>query len=221
KVKPFPDGVHTGAAGGLLMAHTILTGLHAPAEVSWFMADVAKPSINISHCQIANHRFAADHVEFDRTDNALALPVLKEWRDLLPYVGQLKDVNELGLQLTSLKPGKYELRIDGQAIGTYSNDELTAGINVGNADTGPIYEQGLLVLAAIQAKNDIVHKRFRQVVMFEPKQLPDWVAGPADAVARKRQDELSRRDEQIAAWQAEVYRAATPRTHHWEVKRAE
>ena len=33
-VKPFPDGVHTNPAGGLLMAHTILVGLQAPAEVS-------------------------------------------------------------------------------------------------------------------------------------------------------------------------------------------
>jgi lysophospholipase L1-like esterase len=30
-VKPFPDGVHTSAAGGLFMAHTILVGLHDQA----------------------------------------------------------------------------------------------------------------------------------------------------------------------------------------------
>jgi len=29
---------------------------------------------------------------FDRLDAALPLPVLKEWRDLLPYVDQLKDL---------------------------------------------------------------------------------------------------------------------------------
>src|SRR5206468_12964279 len=30
-VNPFPDGVHTSGQGGLLMAHTILVELHAPA----------------------------------------------------------------------------------------------------------------------------------------------------------------------------------------------
>src|SRR5437588_346938 len=33
-VKAFPDSVHTGPAGALLMAHTILVGLKAPAVVS-------------------------------------------------------------------------------------------------------------------------------------------------------------------------------------------
>jgi lysophospholipase L1-like esterase len=221
KVKPFPDGVHTSPAGGLLMAHTILTGLHAPAEVSNFQVDVAKPSVVVGNCEIDRPEYTADHVSFGRTDKAVPLPVLKEWRDLLPYVDQLKDLNMYGLTVKGLKPGKYELRIDGQPVATYSADDLAAGVNVGNAETGPIYDQGLKVLAAIEAKNDIVHKRFRQVVMFDGRQLPDWLAGPADVVVRKRQDELSKRDEQIAAWQAEVYRAATPRTHHWEIKKAE
>src|SRR5262249_18384232 len=30
KVKPFGDGLHTASPGGLLMAHAILVGLHAP-----------------------------------------------------------------------------------------------------------------------------------------------------------------------------------------------
>ena len=33
-VKPYYDGFHTAWPGGLLMAHAILTGLHAPALVS-------------------------------------------------------------------------------------------------------------------------------------------------------------------------------------------
>jgi hypothetical protein len=221
KVKPFPDGVHTNGAGGLLMAHTILTGLHAPAEVSKFEVDVAKPGVVVDACEIDRPEFGADHVSFGRTDKALPLPVLKEWRELLPYVDQLSHLNAYGLTVKNLKPGKYDLRIDGQTVATYTDDQLAAGVNVGNADQGPIFEQGQRVLAAIQAKNDLVHKRFRQVVMFDTRQLPDWVSGPAEAVARKRQDELSKRDEQIAAWQAEVYRAAMPRSHHWEIKPAE
>jgi lysophospholipase L1-like esterase len=221
KVKQFPDSVHTGSAGGLLMAHTILTGLHAPPAVSRFEIDVAKPALNISHCEIANQQIAADRVAFDRTDNALPLPVLKEWRDLLPYVGQLKDLNDYGLTVSGLKAGKYDLLIDGTAVATYTAEELAAGVNVGNAAKGPIYDQGMKVFAAINAKNEIVKGRFWQVVVFDPKNVPDWVAGPTEAVARKRQEELAKRDEQIAAKQAEVYGLATPVSHHWEVKRAE
>jgi hypothetical protein len=221
KVKPFRDGIHTSPAGGLLMAHTILVGLHAPAEVSRFEVDVAKPSINISHCEIANHRFSADRVTFDRTDNALPLPIPKDWRDLLSYVDRLKDLNDYGLKIASLKPGRYALHIDGQPVAAYTADELAAGVNVGNADQGPIYDQGMKVLAAINAKNDLVHKRFRQVVMVDGKGLPEWLVGPPEVVARKRQDELAKLDEQIAARQAEIYRLAAPVKHQWEVKPAE
>jgi lysophospholipase L1-like esterase len=220
KVKPFPDGVHTSKAGGLLMAHTILTGLHAPAEVSRFEADVSKPDVVVGNCEIANHRFAANQVSFDRTDHALPLPVLTEWRDLLPYVDQLKDLNEYGLKVSGLKPGKYDLKIDGQLVGAYTADELAAGVNVGNAEKGPIFDQGMKVLAAIDAKNDLLHKRFRQVVMFDPKNVPDWVTSP-DEVAQKRRDQLAKYDKQIEEKQAEVYRLAAPVQHHWEIKAAE
>ena len=40
-MKPFPDGVHTSPAGALLMAHTILVGLKAPAVVSDLEIDAA------------------------------------------------------------------------------------------------------------------------------------------------------------------------------------
>ena len=45
-VQVFPDGIHTNPAGGLLMAHTILTGLHAPAEVSRATVDLAKSIVS-------------------------------------------------------------------------------------------------------------------------------------------------------------------------------
>jgi lysophospholipase L1-like esterase len=223
KVKPFPDGVHTSPAGGLLMAHTILKGLNAPAEVSIVEIDVGKNSSNINHCAFEHLKVAdtGDRIGFDRTDFALPVPVLKEWRDLLPYVNQLKDLNDCGLTVTGLKPGKYDLQIDGVTVATYSDAELAASVNAGIAGKGPIHEQGMKVLAAINAKNEIVKNRFWQVVMIDGKNLPEWLVGPQDLVARKRQEELAKRDEQIAAKQAEVYRLAAPVSHHWVVKPAE
>ncbi|MGG7380547.1 hypothetical protein ACQ7B2_17970, partial [Escherichia coli] len=72
-------------------------------------------------------------------------------------------------------------------------------VNVGNLTAGPVFEQGQKVLAAIGAKNQLVHQRFRGVVMFG---APDWLA---DVVAERKPKELAKRAEQIAARQAEVY----------------
>ncbi|MGH9677325.1 MAG: SGNH/GDSL hydrolase family protein, partial [Candidatus Acidiferrum sp.] len=54
KVKPFPDGVHTSEAGGLLMACTILRGLNAPAEVSDLVIDTATKQTTASNCKAEN-----------------------------------------------------------------------------------------------------------------------------------------------------------------------
>jgi lysophospholipase L1-like esterase len=220
-VKPFPDGIHTSPAGGLLMAHTILTGLHAPAVVSTVQVEVPNAAVGAENCEVRNASWKDDRLTFERVDRALPMPVLKEWRELLPYVNRLDDLNRYGLKVTGLKEGKYELRIDDTAVGAYSAEELAAGVNVALADKGPLYEQGMKVFAAITAKNGIVHKRFRQVVMFDPKGVPEWLGVPADEVARRRQAELTRLAETIAERQAEVCRLAKPAAHRWELKRAE
>ena len=77
KVKAFPGGgVHTGPAGGLLMAHTILVGLHAPAVVSDLEIDAAAQKAGkATHCKVDKVEGGAEGVTFRRTDDALPLPV--------------------------------------------------------------------------------------------------------------------------------------------------
>ena len=210
-VRSFPDGVHTNPAGALLMAHTILVGLKAPAVVSDVEIDVAvkKPDL-MSRCKIDALSISPDAVSFERTDEALPLPVQKEWRDILPYLGQLKDFNYYGLKVSGLKDGKYALSIDGKEVGTYPAADLAAGVNLGNLASGPLFEQGQEVFAAINEKNDLVHHRFRDAVM-KP------ALGGDEA---KKQDELKKRMDEIDARQAAIYKADQPKTHKFELKLA-
>jgi lysophospholipase L1-like esterase len=221
KVKPFPDGIHTSPAGGLLMAHTILKGVHAPARISNFEIDAGNGALTIDNCEIDSPKHSSDHVGFDRFDKAIPVPFMKEWRELLPYVDRLKDLNELGLKVASLKAGAYELTIDGKPVATYTADELASGVNVAIAEKGPLHEQGMKVFHAIQDKNDIVHKRFRGVVMFDARQMPDWLGVSPEVARERKREELAKRDGQIATKQAEVYKIAAPVKRHWELKRAE
>jgi lysophospholipase L1-like esterase len=171
RVRSFPDGVHTSPAGGLLMAHTILAGLHAPAVVSDLEIDAASRDAKTTGCKVDKLGGDAGGLSFERTDEALPLPVLKEWRPLLPYVGQLKDLNWYGLKVKGLNAGKYALTIDGKPAGTFTDKELVAGVNLGNLEAGPLFEQGQKVFQAIQKKNEIVRQRFRGVVMFQAPPL--------------------------------------------------
>ncbi len=116
-VKPFPDGVHTGPAGGLLMAHTILVGLHAPSVVSDLEIDAAaKKAGKATDCKAGDIEGGAEGMTFERTDEALPLPVQKDWLPILKYMDHLKDFNYYGLKVSGLKDGKYALRSTERAL---------------------------------------------------------------------------------------------------------
>ena len=212
KVNPFPDGVHTSSSGGLLMAHTILVGLGAPAKVSDATIDAGAKQANGERCKIENLNVAADSVTFDRTDEALPVPVQKDWLSLLPYVNNLADFNDYGLTVKGLTKGIWGVSIGGVEVAKASADDLEKGINLGNATTGPVWQQGQKVFEAINAKNGIVHGRFRGVVMFT---APDWLA---DVAKERKPQELAKRMEQINERQAEIYKLATPTTQKFELK---
>lgn len=215
KVKPFGDGFHTAPPGGLLMAHAILTGLHAPALVSDVTIDAASSQATPKACRIVGLKASTSAVEFQRTDDALPLPVQNDWLSVLPYVQQLKNLNWYGLKITGLATGKYTVLIDGKDVATYTADQLAEGVNLGNATSGPIHDQGKDALAAINAKNNLVHQRFRGVVMF---QAPDWLA---DVAAERKPKELAKRMQQTDEQQIVIYKKVQPVARRFEVKQAQ
>ncbi len=204
KVHPFPDAVHTNGAGGLLMAHTILTGLKAPARVSNVEIDAAARKMTPIDCTVEELTVSSDGVSFQRKDRALPMPILTDWRPILPYVNQLKDLNSYGLKVSGLNAGKYALSIDGNKVGEYTGEELGNGVNLGNLPSGPLFEQGKQVLDLINAKNDIVHKRFRQVVMAS---APYWLA---DVYQERKPKELQKLMDEIQSRQEAIYKKAQP-----------
>lgn len=211
-VKPFGDGFHTSSPGGLFMAHAILTSLHAPARVSEATIDVTASKATGAGCQITGLSADPAALEFERLDDALPMPIQNDWVSLLPYVNNLKDLNWYGLQVNGLASGKYSIAIDGVEVAQHSAEELAAGVNLGNVTKGPIHEQGQKVRGAIGAKNQMVHQRFRGVVMFN---APDWLA---DVANERKAAELAKRLEKIAAAQAAIYEAVQPVKHKWTIK---
>ncbi len=218
KVIPFGDGFHTSSNGGMLMAHAILTGLKAPALVSNAVVDFAAGTVTGENCKVSGFAKttpdATKGLVFQRTDNALPLPVQPDWASLLPYMNQLSDLNYYGLKVTGLEPGNYAVGINGVEIATFTADELNKGVNLGNISKGPVFDQAQKVFNLINQKNGIVHQRFRGVVMFG---APDWLA---DVAAERKPLELKKRMDMITAKQAEIYAAVKPVQRQFTVKKA-
>lgn len=212
KVVPYYDGFHTSSPGGLLMAHAILTGLNAPATVSSAIIDTKDKKSTSDRCKIENLIVNADSVSFDRTDEAIPMPILPEWVTILPYVNNLKDLNNYNLTVSGLSEGKWTITIDGKPVTTATASELAAGVNLGLATSGPIFDQGKKVLDAINSKNGLVNDRFFNVILFNS---PSWLT---DVVNERRPAELKKRMDQINERQAAIYDMLKPVTHKVELK---
>jgi lysophospholipase L1-like esterase len=202
KVKPYYDGFHTASPGGLLMAYAILTGLNAPAVVTDVVIEGGKATTK--RCKVDKLFASDDSVSFTRTDEAVPMPIQKDWLPVLPYVNDLKDLNYYGLTVKGLKAGKYTVTIDGKEVGLFSQDELAKGVNLGNLTTGPVYDFGQKVFTAINDKNKINAMRFRGQILSK---TPD-------------QAEIAKLLDQIKEKQAEINKMLTPKTYAFEVKLA-
>lgn len=64
-----------------------------------------------------------------------------------------------------------------------------------------------------RSKNNIVHKRFRQVVMVPPP--PYWLA---DVYQERKPKELKKLMGEIQSRQEEIYKAVQPAAHRFELK---
>jgi hypothetical protein len=70
------------------------------------------------------------------------------------------------------------------------------------------------VFQAINAKNKIVHGRFRGIMLGADEY---WTTAPGQ---KRKPEELARRMEDVAAAQAEIYKLVKPVARNFEVKAA-
>jgi len=213
KAKPYYDGFHTASPGGLLMAGMILKELKAPALVSSATISIGQAKTEQPApigCKITDVQSNESTLGFTRLDDALPLPIQKDWLPMLPYMDDLKDLNHYGLKIAKLVDGDYDIAIDGVKVMKATAKELAAGINLGNVTSGPIYDQGNKVLAAIGDKNKLVFDRFFNVLKYN---VPAWIEDGAALKAK----EVAKRMEKIDAAQAAIYKLATPVPHKFTV----
>ena len=208
------DAVHPGPAGHTIMAWAILKALDAPALVSRAEIDGSAGKVVAAEgCRVTNLKADNGTVAFDRSDDALPMPVDAKAEPALKLAPILQDLDRYELQITGLPTGTYELSIDGEPIGKASSDALAKGWNLA-ISAGPITKQAQEVLALVFQKNNLFFQRWRTVQLYE---FPAWAQSP-DAES-KRAAELARMDSQIAQTEAQINDVRQPKSHHFELKK--
>jgi lysophospholipase L1-like esterase len=157
------DGIHLNDLGQTAMAYAILKGLHAPADVSSATIDAAAAkSLAASGCTISNVTGDAGQIEFDRLDQRLPFNQHAFFALRFRFIPIPEDLNRYMLAVKNLGPGKYDLKVSGRAVGTFTADDLARGVNLSSATAdgwepgGPWEAQAWLLNHLTESRNEAV-----------------------------------------------------------------
>lgn len=158
------DRVHPGGAGHLVMAEQLLLSWGATPPVSNVVIDAISGRAQVLMSKVADLS-TVDKITWTQTD--MALPFPHDKRDAnVALVLKSSDfdekLNRQMLTVKKLKPGNWALTIDGQAIGTFTAEQLENGVNLAQYET-PMLAQSRIVWSAVTQRADIMYQGWRQI----------------------------------------------------------
>ena len=166
-----PDRVHPGPQVTLVMAQALLQAWNAPATVTEVEIDVARRAATRQIGTRVSDVRAGDGIAWTQLDDALPMPF--DANDtLVALVLRSSDfiaaLDRQPLRVRGLPSGSYALRIDGDAVGSFTSEQLAAGINLAELPT-PMAEQAAEVHALTVQHNAFHGLRWRRVqIPFAP-----------------------------------------------------
>ncbi|MEQ8785490.1 MAG: SGNH/GDSL hydrolase family protein [Pirellulaceae bacterium] len=232
------DAVHPGAAGQAVMAFAVLNDMHVNRQVSRLTVQRNAKS----QWQVNAPRGEVSDVA--ATDGGLSFTYLAP---CLPWV--LPEEAALGYELTKaghkmsneqlrvagLAAGKYELRIDGESVGAYSQQQLNFKIELQSNRKTPQYQQALAVALLNKQRNDEVVRPLRNLWRKQRDQYRQQQAlaenMDKNVVAQKQAEyqkwreefhaEIERLEALSADFEKKIYAAAQPKPRRYELVRLE
>jgi lysophospholipase L1-like esterase len=202
------DGTHPGLAGHLILAAALLKAWHAPAIVSAVEIDAAH--LRTLRADNTAVRSLAMDVKLSWTQDDHALPFPIDVSDpAIALAVRCSDIVEAldqeTLKVTGLTAPRYQLRIDGDEIATFTRSQLEEGVNLAQLDT-PMKKQAMQVHRLTRERNEVQFGRWRQVeVALERDVLPNKQAAL---------DTLGALEKDLYAKQ---HAAAQPSLRHYEL----
>ena len=210
--KLIPDRIHPGDQAALVMAQALLKSWRAPAVVTEVELDAGRRNDPVQVNTHVSDVMFGKTVSWTQLDNALPMP-LERSDALVALVLKSCDfvdaLNREPLRVKGLARGNYRLDIDGDSAGTFSSEQLAAGVNLADLAT-PMTRQAAAVHKLTQAHLNIHNTRWRQLqVPLQTNESPELLN------SLKALDELETRlvrDQRAAA---------QPRSHRFQVSPVE
>jgi len=190
-----PDRVHPSDAGHLVMGAALLRAWNAPALVTRVEVEATEPRVVAAERTTVSDLEATDRgLSWTQLDEALPLPLRFEGAtvELAEAAGAgLEALDRQPLQVTGLPAGRYDVVIDDQVVGTFSESELSAGVNLATLAT-PMRRQAFSIRWAAEGRDEL-RRVHRQMVASGPE-AERWESAAADLEAFDEAAQASRRE---------------------------
>lgn len=203
-----PDRVHPGAGGHLLMAEALLKAWGAPAIVTSVEIDAKGNRVARSENTRVTDLKTGHALSWTQEDAALPMPFDAKDATLMLAVKSsdfLRALDQEPLKITGLTAARYNLKIDGESLGSFTKEQLEEGINLAELPT-PMAKQAAEVHLLTLEHNHVHYARWR---LIQTPLAKDDLAHKQSAM-----DNMDALENEIVQKQRAT---AQPKPHHYEL----
>lgn len=158
------DRVHPGGAGHLTMAQSLLTSWGVTPVVSNVSIDAQNGRAQAFRAQVTGVQ-AGDKITWKQTDAGLPFPLDRKDANVALVLKSSdfdQKLNQQTLTVKNLKASNYSLSIDGGVVGTFTSEQLSAGVNLALLET-PMVVQARNAMSAVNQRADLMYQCWRQI----------------------------------------------------------
>lgn len=224
------DGVHPGPVGQTVMATAIINDMVArgPVAQTTLTWNAEKPAGRTANGTLSNLAATATSLSF--TLESKSLPWV-----LPPDAAEGVKLTKLGhrysnekLVVKNLPAGTYELAIDGTVVGSWTDAQLSTGVELEENPATPQYQQAAKVAALNKERNDKFYQpirgqysqlkgRQRTVLTLERNQSADLAKAKEEFETwhKEMQSKVANLLTDARAAEVAIYDAAQPKPHQY------
>jgi len=225
-----PDGVHPGPTGQVVMATAVIQDMVAHTSCPQITIDdkAGKLTPTASGGKISDFN-AGDGVSFTFAADRLPWVLPPDATDGYKLTHAGHHYSNEKVSVRGLKPGKYELKIDGATIGAYQAGQLAFGVELEENNKTPEYQQALKVAMLNKERNDAAYHplrdqysqlkgKRRDLAKLDPKD-PQYAAKKAE-FEQWYEGQKAKVAELLAKakdYEQQIYEANQPPPHKYEI----
>jgi len=171
------DRIHPDNDGHLVMAYLFLKeqGLDNKPVANIDIDAKSARLLKSSNCKVSGISSLGDSLNFNYLANSLPYPIdtitrgwgsHKKQSEALALVPFTKDFNQEVLAVKNLKEGNYDLLMDGEKMGSWSDKQWADGVNLAEITATPEYQQAIQIRELNEERWEI-ERRLRMYIWME------------------------------------------------------